>query len=196
MALAALEWGKGLSLKRGPSFYLGHFHAAIRVLSVEVLLREHLNAKPCGKGRENSKYRCRCWDCTCRFSLLSVLNEKGKDYVFKDEIRKARDVFLENMCFVVSLSSLPSSESPRTLCELFELVMRREIRVVHATHIAELIYIISWVACTMGESDGDFLTSNEMLIATLKHVLILLNCTTSGNHVSPKLLQQNFIVDF
>ncbi|PWA40575.1 Peptidase C50, separase [Artemisia annua] len=97
----------------------------------------------------------------------------SKDYVFKDETRKARDVFLENIHFVVSLSSLPSFESPRTLSKLFELVKRREIKVVHGTHIAELIYMISWAACTMGKSNGDFAIPNETLIDTLKHALIL-----------------------
>ncbi|GKB02299.1 hypothetical protein Tco_0830388, partial [Tanacetum coccineum] len=235
MAMSALEWGKGLSLQRGPSFYLGRFHAAIsriyrkaqdineakkelrqaeelrrcvsckscqlllkleiskesakqkrkfgttwditsamqEFLSVEVLLKMQLNAKPSRKGHKNSKYGCRCWECTCRFSLLSLLKEKGKDYVFKDETSNARDVFLENICLVVSLSSLPSSESPMTLSMLFELVKRTEIKVVHATHIAELIYIISWVACTKGKSDGDFSIPSETLIATLKHALIL-----------------------
>ncbi|GJT88889.1 ARID DNA-binding domain-containing protein [Tanacetum coccineum] len=122
--------------------------------SIEVLLKMQLNAKPSRKGHKNSKYGC-------------------KDYVFKDETSNARDVFLENICLVVSLSSLPSSESPMTLSMLFELVKRTEIKVVHATHIAELIYIISWVACTKGKSDGDFSIPSETLIATLKHALIL-----------------------
>ncbi|GJZ52908.1 hypothetical protein Tco_0607793 [Tanacetum coccineum] len=143
--------------------------SCMEFLSVEVLLREHLNAKPCGKGRENSKYRCRCWDCICLFSLLSVLNEKGKDYVLNDETRKARDIFLKNMRFVVSLSSLPSSESPRTLCELFELVMR---------------------------SDGDFLTSNETLIATLKHVLILSSETPELHKKIAQLLAIMYLSGF
>ncbi|GKA78709.1 retrovirus-related pol polyprotein from transposon TNT 1-94 [Tanacetum coccineum] len=195
MAMSALEWGKCLSLQRGPSFYLGRFHVAIskhsffissnvdlakwrslgdlEFLSIEVLLKMQLNAKPSRKGHKNSKYGCRCWECTCRFSLLSLLKEKGKDYVFKDETSNARDVFLENICLVVSLSSLPSSESPMTLSMLFELVKRTEIIVVHATHIAELIYIISWVACTKGKSDGDFSIPSETLIVTLKHALIL-----------------------
>ncbi|GJS07100.1 peptidase C50, separase [Tanacetum coccineum] len=235
MAMSALEWGKGLSLQRGPSFYLRRFHAAIsriyrkaqdineakkelrqaeelprcvsckscelllkheiskesakqkrkfgttwditsamqEFLSVEVLLKMQLNTKPSRKGHKNSKYGCRCVECTCRFSLLSLLKEKGKDYVFKDETSNARDVFLENICLVVSLSSLPSSESPMALSMLFELVKRTEIKVVHATHIAELIYIISWVACTKGKSDGDFSIPSETLIATLKHALIL-----------------------
>lgn len=235
MAMSFLEWGKHLSLQRGPSFYPGRFHAAISRIcrktqdfdkaekelrqaealctrvsckkcqlilklaiskesvkqkrkkgttsdittamrdffSVELLLKSHLKAESLWKGHENPKYQCRCWECTCRFSLLSVLKEKGKDYVFKNETRKARDVFLENIHFVVSLSSLPSSESPRTLSKLFELVKLKEIKAVHGTHIAELIYIISWVACTMPKSDGDYSIPNETLITTLKHALIL-----------------------
>ncbi|GJY26945.1 peptidase C50, separase [Tanacetum coccineum] len=46
-------------------------------LSIEVLLKMQLNAKPSRKGHKNSKYGCRCWECTCRFSLLSLLKEKG-----------------------------------------------------------------------------------------------------------------------
>ncbi|GJS07094.1 retrovirus-related pol polyprotein from transposon TNT 1-94 [Tanacetum coccineum] len=120
-------------------------------LSIEVLLKMQLNAKPSRKGHKNS----------------------NKDYVFKDETSNALDVFVENICLVVSLSSLPSSESPMTLSMLFELVKRTEIKVVHATHIAELIYIISWVACTKGKSDGDFSIPSETIIATLKNALIL-----------------------
>ncbi|GJW35860.1 separase isoform X3 [Tanacetum coccineum] len=119
-------------------------------LSIEVLLKMQLNAKPSRKGHKNSKYGCRCWECTCRFSLLSLLKEKGKDYVFKDETSNARDVFLENICLVVSLSSLPSLESPMTLSMLFELVLRaRKL------------------------NDGDFSIPSETLIASLKHALIL-----------------------
>ncbi|GJR36826.1 reverse transcriptase domain-containing protein [Tanacetum coccineum] len=235
MAMSALEWGKCLSLQRGPSFYLGRFHVAIsriyrkaqdineakkelrqaeelrrcvsckscqlllkleiskesakqkrkfgttwditsamqEFFSIEVLLKMQLNAKPSRKGHKNSKYECRCWECTCPFSLLSLLKEKGKDYMFKYETSNARDVFLENICLVVSLSSLPSSKSAMTLYMLFELVKRTEIKVVHATHIAELIYVISWVACTKGKSDGDFSIPSETLIATLKYALIL-----------------------
>ncbi|GJY29268.1 integrase, catalytic region, zinc finger, CCHC-type containing protein, partial [Tanacetum coccineum] len=153
MAMSALEWGKCLSLQRGPSFYLGRFHVAI-----SRIYRKAQDINEAKKELRQAEELCRCVSCkSCQLLLkLEIRKESAK------QKRK-----------FVSLSSLPSSESPMTLSMLFELVKRTEIKVVHATHIAELIYIISWVACTKGKSDGDFSIPSETLIATLKHALIL-----------------------
>ncbi|GJU01635.1 hypothetical protein Tco_1111973 [Tanacetum coccineum] len=171
MAMSALQWGKDLSLQRGPSFYLGRriyrktqdINAAKKELRLPEELRGCVSCKKCQLmlkheiSKESTKQK----------------RKNGKDYVFKDETSKVHEVFLENICLLVSLSSLPSRKSPRMLSMLLNLAKQTEIKVVHGTHVAERIYIISWVACMKGKSACDFSIPNETLINTLKHALIL-----------------------
>ena len=73
-------------------------------------------------------------------------------HMYENEKRAACKAFLENICLVISLSSFPSSEPQTTLPMLLKLGVNKEIKVVHGTHIVELIYIICRVAYT---EDGD-----------------------------------------
>ncbi|GJW83790.1 separase isoform X1 [Tanacetum coccineum] len=137
-----------------------------KFLSVGLMLKNHLDTK----SHESSK----SWERTCRICLLSILLEKGKEKVYANEKMEACEVFLENISMVISLSLFPERPPPpTTLVELLKLVQNKEIQVVHGTHIAELIYIICWVAYTEDKDKSAFDIPKEMLIATLKHALIL-----------------------
>ncbi|GJY59890.1 separase isoform X4, partial [Tanacetum coccineum] len=127
---------------------------------------------------------CECWDHSCRFSLLNVLDEIGKDHVFNNKTEEAQDAFMKNIHVLFSFTSLSPSQFPKTFSEFFEIVEKREIEFSYKTHIAHIIYLIGWLAYRMRKKCADpFSISLEKLISSM-------NCALKLSSEVPELFQK------
>ncbi|GKE54110.1 hypothetical protein Tco_1489266 [Tanacetum coccineum] len=128
------------------------------------------------------------YDDTEYVSVEIMLQDKSKngckDYIYKDDTQKAQDVFmeiinLEIINLVFSLSSPSESQTKFTdFVKFFEFVERSEIKFSYGTHIALIIYLISWAAYKINVDKrnkcGDLFPIPIMkLIPGMKRALIL-----------------------